>query len=97
MAYGADEVASDEVPALSVANQLFTARAAEGPQSGKKVDGFQEVCFAVRVGTKQQVKPRGEIYIQPGVIPEITQTQVCHVHGTVLAENPMSGKSGAEN
>lgn len=95
MARRADEVASDEVPTLAVANQLFTACTAEGPQRGKKVDCFQKVCFALRVVTKQQVKPRGEIYIQPGVIPEIAQTQVCHVHDTVLAENATRGKSGS--
>ena len=95
MARWADEVASDEVPALAVANQLLTACAAEGPQRGKQVDCFQKVCFALRVVAKQQVKPRAEIYIQPGVIPEITQTQVCQVHDTVLAENSMRGKSGS--
>jgi hypothetical protein len=76
----ADNPAADEITLLGVTHHLRTADAAEGPQSGNQVNGFEDIGLALRVVSEQEMETRRKIDIQPSVISEIAEAQVGQMH-----------------
>ncbi len=64
-------VAPDKVMFLTVPDHLGAAHAAERAQGGQKVDGFQDVGFALGVVAEQEVEAGCKIHIDPPVIAEV--------------------------
>jgi len=75
-----DYFAPDEISLLAVADHLGSANSPERAQGGDQVNRLENIRFALRIVSQQQVKPGSKICIQPRVIAEVTNSQVSQVH-----------------
>jgi len=64
---------------------LGAADPAEGTERGQKVDGFQEIRFALSVLPQEDMEPRLEDGVQSGEVPEISEAQTSQMHANELA------------
>ena len=81
MRAGADNLPAHKPAGPAVAYHHRATHTAKGAKRSEQVQGFQNVCLALPVATKQQVKARSEIGVQPAVVSKIPQSQMPQVHG----------------
>ena len=86
-----DDAAAHEPAGLAVADHRRAAHAAEAPQGGEQMNGFEQVGFALRIAAEQHVKARPEVGIEPPVVSKIAQSQMPQVHGRLWAEGGAGG------
>jgi len=82
---GADDAAAAEVAFLAVPDHLGAADAAEGAESGEKVDGLEDVGLALGVVAEEELEARGKVDVQPRVIAEVTKSEMGQMHGGKMA------------
>ena len=64
-----------------MAEHLGALHAAEGPEGGQEIDGFQDVRLALGVVAQQHVKSGREVQVRPRVVAEVAEPEMCQVHG----------------
>jgi hypothetical protein len=79
-------LAAHEKPGAPVPNHLAAGDAAKRSQRRQKVDRFENIRFALRVISQQQMKTGRELHIQSRVISKIPEPQMAEMHAEVLPE-----------
>ena len=83
MRAGADNPSTHKPAGPAVAYHHGTTHTTKGAECGEQVQGFKNVGLALPVATKQQVKARPEVGVQPAVVSKIPQSQMPQMHGAL--------------